>query len=198
METYSEELLNSSLAIREYFANHSEEENYHLAREKALRNWRNNTRFCPRCGEALRDSQTEVARECPGCGNLVFPRIEPCIIVAIHKDGKILLARHVQRNQEIYACIAGFIEAGESAEHALRREIREEVGLEVTNIQYRGSQSWPFPDQLMLGYTADWLSGEIHVQQEELMDAQWFDPEALPKHPRPGSISYELIHNYNK
>ena len=132
--------------------------------------------------------------ECPSCHKILFPRIEPCVIVLISKGDKILLARHAYRNQDIYACIAGFIEAGESAEEAVRREVREEVGIEIKNIKYRGSQSWPFPDQMMLGFTAEYESGDLVLQKEEIADAQWFDRSNCPASPKPGSIGYRLIH----
>ena len=134
-----------------------------------------------------------TARVCPDCGNIIYPRIDPCIIVLVYKEGKILLARHVQRNQDIYACIAGFVEAGEPIEHAVEREIMEETGLKVKNIRYFGSQSWPFPAQLMFGFIADYESGEISLQAEEISDAQWFDPDHCPASPQPGSIAYRLI-----
>lgn len=184
-----------AIQIREYFASHSEEANYLMARAKGLISWRHNMRYCPKCGTALMDSNTLTARECPECKSLHFPKIEPCVIIVIRKGDEILLARHTERNQDIYACIAGFVEDGESLEHAVRREIREEVGLEVKNIRYFGSQSWPFPYQLMIGFTAEYESGEIMVQQEELQDARWFPVNNLPNHPKPGSISYELIHS---
>ena len=94
----------------------------------------------------------------------------------------------------MYTCIAGFMEAGESAENAVKREVKEEVGLNIKNIRYRGSQSWPFPDQLMLGFTAEYESGELKLQKEEIADAQWFDRDNCPSSPKPGSIAYRLIH----
>ena len=98
-------------------------------------------------------------------------------------------------NQDIYACLAGYVEAGETIENAVRREIFEETGIRVRNIQYRGSQSWPFPQQLMLGFYADYESGEITCQKEEIEDARWFDPDNLTvATPAPGSIAYKLIH----
>ena len=106
-----------------------------------------------------------------------------------------MLARHVQRNQDIYACIAGFMEAGESAEQAVKREILEETGIKVKNICYKGSQSWPFPAHLMLAFTAEYESGEIKIQPDELSDAQWFNIHDNPATPPPGSIAYKLIHN---
>ncbi len=180
--------------IRQFFNESCEPTILRTSRAKALANWRQSTRFCCTCGTKLIESKQFTARECPRCGKLHFPHIEPCIIVLVTKGDKILLARHAQRNQDIYACIAGFIEAGESAEHAVEREIFEETGLRVKNIQYRGSQSWPFPRQLMLGFTAEYASGDIVLQKEELVDAKWFDRNNCPASPKPGSIAYQLIH----
>lgn len=181
--------------IRQFFAENEGEVSFRVARARALLSWRHDVRFCGCCGAELRPHAEFTASECPHCGKIYFPRIEPCVIVLVNKGDKILLARHVQRNQDIYACIAGFMEVGESAEHAVRREIKEEVGIEVKNIRYRGSQSWPFPDQLMLAFTAEYESGEIVLQPEEISDAQWFDREGCPASPQPGSVAYKLIHN---
>lgn len=181
--------------IRQFYAENNEENMFKVSRAKALINWRKTNRFCSCCGSTLENSKQFSAMECPQCKKIYFPRIEPCIIVLVSKDDKILLARHVQRNQDIYACIAGFMEAGESAEHAVAREIFEETGLRVKNIQYRGSQSWPFPSQLMLGFTAEYESGEITLQADEISDAQWFNRDNCPASPLPGSIAYKLIHN---
>lgn len=186
------------VALRELFAQLPAEEVMRISRAKALLEWRLNTRFCSRCGTPLIDDEKLMARDCPNCHMQIFPRIDPCIILRIEKDGKILLARHVQRNQNIYACIAGFVEAGETLEQAVIREIKEETGLTVKNIKYFGSQSWPFPSQLMMGFTAEYESGEIKLQAEELSDAQWFDPANCPASPQPGSIAYRLIHMHKE
>lgn len=182
------------ILIRESFATMGTEEAFRLARAKALLEWRANTRYCGRCGSLLKEHDSLTARICPDCGNLIFPRIEPCIIVLVHRDDQILLARHVQRNQDIYACIAGFMEAGESAEHAVAREIYEETGIRVKNIRYFGSQSWPFPSQLMLGFTAEYESGDMKLQDDEISEARWFRRDECPASPAPGSIAYRLIH----
>lgn len=179
--------------IRSVFALGNEAETHRLARAKAILSWRSATRFCPRCGHALEEHPTLVARTCPACGHLLFPRIEPCIIVVVKRGEDILLARHVQRNQDIYACIAGFMEAGETAEQTVEREVWEETGIRVKNIRYFGSQSWPFPAQLMIGFLADYAGGELRLQDDEIADARWFSPSDLPPCPRPGSIAYRLI-----
>lgn len=180
--------------IRELFAQEASAEVLRLSRAKALLEWRQNTRFCSRCGSPLVDDEHLMARNCPHCKQQIFPRIDPCIIMRIEKEGKILLARHTYRNQNIFACIAGFVEAGETLEQAVAREVFEETGLTVRNVQYFGSQSWPFPSQLMLGFTAEYESGEIKLQEEELAEAGWFDPNHCPASPQPGSIAYKLIH----
>lgn len=180
--------------IRQSFAELVGEGSFRLARSRALLTWHMNTKFCSCCGGRLLLKDKETAKYCPTCGTSFFPRIEPCIIVLVHKDDQILLARHAQRNQDVYSCLAGFIEVGEDAEHAVAREIFEETGIKVKNITYRGSQSWPFPDQLMLAYTAEYESGEIRVQEEEIANAAWFPRNNCPATPKPGSIAYRLIH----
>lgn len=185
----------SLLPLRQWMASEGEQEAFAAFRANALCQWRQNTRFCGHCGTALVEHPDFTARSCPNCGNLIFPRINPCVIVAVYNKGKILLANHILRNQDVYTCLAGFVEAGESLEMAVKREIREEVGIEVDHICYKGSQSWPFPAQLMMAFTAEYVGGEIKPQADEIADAQWFDPEHLPSVPRPGSIAYRLIHH---
>lgn len=183
------------IPIREYFSNHTEEENGAAARAKMILAWDKKMRYCPACGEQLVFSDEASAKKCTGCGELYFPRIEPCVIVLVKNGDRMLLVRHTYRNQDIFACIAGFIEAGESAEHAVMREVKEETGISVRNVIYKGSQSWPFPDQLMLAYTAEYADGELHIQAEEIAEAGWFSADTIPQGPRPGSVAYRLIHN---
>lgn len=163
-------------------------------RALGLLNWRARNRFCGCCGGPLHDHPTETARQCAGCGHIQYPCISPAVIVRVERENQILLARHVQRNQEVYTCIAGYLEAGESMEDAVRREVAEEVGIEVDHIRYVGSQYWPFPNQLMLACTARWKSGVIRLQADEISDARWFDPGNLPTVPPPGSVSHRLIY----
>ncbi|MBQ9630290.1 MAG: NAD(+) diphosphatase, partial [Treponema sp.] len=144
----------------------------------------------------LIDDKNLVARNCSSCKAQYFPRIEPCVIVLISKGDKILLARHKERNQNIYTCIAGFIELGESIEQAVLREIREELGIEIQNLRYVGSQGWPFPDQLMLAFRAEYKSGKIKVQEDELYEARWFLKSELPPFAKRGSIGYKLISGF--
>ena len=183
------------VTVRSRFAEMDDEESYPVARAKALLEWRRDTKFCGRCGAQLVESKEFTAMECPHCHNLIFPRINPCVIMLVSKCDEILLARHSQRNQDVYTCLAGFVEAGESIEHAVSREIMEETGIKVKNIKYFGSQSWPFPAQLMFGFTAEYESGDITPQPGEIADAQWFDRDHCPATPAKGSIAYRLIHN---
>lgn len=180
--------------LRAYFASQPEEKAAEAARMKGYTEWLRQTRFCPSCGAALVPHERENALVCTACGKTQFPKIEPCIILIITKGDDILLLRHVQRNQDLWCCLAGFVETGESLEQALIREVREETSLEVENIRYVGSQSWPFPDQLMLAFYADYKSGEIKVQEDEIFEARWFDKKEIPTSPGPGSISWRLIH----
>jgi len=181
------------MPVPAFFFAHGDEENARMSRMKGFAGWLDATRFCPYCGQPLRLHATENALECPACGRLHYPRIEPCIITLISRGEEILLLRSVRDTAGIYACLAGFVEIGETLEQALRREVREETSLEVKDIRYAGSQGWPFPDQLMVGFYAEYESGEIRIQESEIADAQWFRRDALPPLPKPGSIAWRLI-----
>jgi NAD+ diphosphatase len=158
-----------------------------------LLNWRAKHRCCGACGGPLEEHPTEAARKCGACGHVDYPGMFPAVIVRVEKDGKILLARHAQRSQEFYTCLAGYVEVGESLEEAVHREVREEVGIELDAVRYVCSQPWPYPNQLMLAFTAKWKSGELVLQPDELSDARWFDQADLPNIPPEGSVAYRLI-----
>ncbi len=164
------------------------------ARAKGLLNFRKNKRYCACCGGALKDDPLFTARTCVQCGRQFFPQIEPAVIIIVKKGDKILLAEHQNRNDGMFSCIAGFVELGETLEQTVAREVKEETGITVKNIRYTGSQSWPYPDQLMLAFYADYDSGEIKIQEEELKQAGWFSMDNLPVTPPPGSVAYNLIH----
>lgn len=157
--------------------------------------WRSNSRFCGRCGSPMEDMQ-DRGRRCPSCGNLSYPVISPAIIVAVEKEGKLLLGHNKTFPGGRYSVLAGFVDLGESLEDTVKREIKEEVGLEVCNVDYFGSQSWPFPRSLMVGFRARWLSGEIEVDGLEIDHADWFAPEDLPEIPGSVSISRKLIDDF--
>lgn len=158
--------------------------------------WGRNHRFCGRCGQPTEAMPGERAKKCPACGLITYPRLSPAVIVQITRDSKILLARNASFPGAFYSVLAGFVEAGESLEATVRREIREEVGIEVTDIQYFGSQPWPFPNSLMLGFKAKWAAGEITVDPRELADANWFSHDALPNIPARLSIARRLIDDF--
>lgn len=181
------------IPLRQFFAEQPEALASLAARAHGLLAWRHTYRYCPSCGAPLRDDADETARVCIKCERTQFPVLEPAVIVIVRKAGRILLARHRQRNTNIYTCLAGYVEHGETLEQCVYREVKEETGIEVTNITYRMSQSWPFPDQLMVGFSAEWQRGELCVQPNEIQEAAWFDPDRLPDIPAPGSLAYRLI-----
>lgn len=193
----------TDIPLRQYFADMRSTEtadagsdkNYVLlaSRARGLLNFRSQKRYCSKCGTKLVDDEHFTARTCPACGHQYFPQIEPAIIVLVTRGDELLLARHRNRIDTIYTCIAGFVEMGETLEHAVRREVQEETGISIKNIRYVASQSWPYPDQLMFAFRAEYESGEIQVQQEELHEAHWFKKDGLPAIPKPGSIAYRLI-----
>ena len=156
--------------------------------------WRQNSVFCGRCGEKNIDVPNEIQRLCPKCGNIEFPRICPAVIVAITDDeNRILLAHNKKFRAGVYSLIAGFNEAGESLEETAAREIREEVNIEVKDIAYVKSQSWPFPNSLMIGFSAHYSSGTLKPDGVEIQDAKWFTKDNLPDIPGEGSLSRYLI-----
>ena len=167
-----------------------------LFQAKQLIYWLDQNKFCSRCSGKLTFKENEGAFVRPCNNEFIYPRISPCIITLITKKDKILLARNKLFPEKLYSTLAGFIEVGETAEEALIREVLEEVNIKVKNIKYFGSQSWPFPCQLMLGYHCEYESGDIKVNTDELTDAQWFDIGNLPNIPPKISISGRLIASY--
>jgi NAD+ diphosphatase len=168
-----------------------------LLRAFHIAQWRAESRFCGSCGGRNTDAEGELARYCPACGRLEFPRISPAVITLIVNDeGKALLAHNRKFNPGVYSLVAGFNEAGESLESTVAREIREEVGLEVRDIRYIVSQPWPFPNSLMLGFSACYASGELRPDGLEIVDARWFGRDDLPLLPGYGSVSRLLIEDW--
>lgn len=161
-----------------------------------LLQWERDHRFCGRCGSAMHMLPSERAMHCSQCESSVYPRISPCIIVLVTRGDELLLARHVRYRKPMYSTLAGFIEAGENAEQCLHREVREEVGIEVGEVHYFHSQSWPFPGQLMLGYFAEYASGEIRCDHREIADANWYHPGDLPPVPPQTSIAGQMIRHH--
>jgi NAD+ diphosphatase len=158
--------------------------------------WDRSHQFCGRCGSRTEYVTNERGKRCPVCGLVAYPRVSPAVIVLVERGDEALLARGPHLAAGMYALIAGFVEVGESLEDAVRREIREEVGIEVDRIEYFASQSWPFPHSLMLGFTAQYDSGEIEIDHNEIEDARWFSPDDMPRVPPPLSIARKLIDHY--
>ena len=153
-------------------------------------------RFCGRCSEEMVNRQSDRSRVCPACGLVSYPRLSPSIIVLIRRDREMLLARNANWPTGLYSTLAGFVEPGESIEQTVHREVEEEVGIKVANLRYLGSQSWPFPNSLMLGFHADYESGELVFNDGEIADAQWFSADQLPMIPPKTAISGWLIDEF--
>ncbi len=162
-----------------------------------LVDWARTHRFCGRCGTATERVGGERAMRCPSCRLMAFPRLAPAIIVLIERDGpdgpEALLARGRQFPLPMYSCLAGFVEPGETLEEAVHREVREEVGVAVDSVRYIASQPWPFPHSLMIGFEARWAGGDIEIDPVEIVDAQWWGPDAMPTIPPGMSIARRLI-----
>lgn len=155
--------------------------------------WERTHQFCGQCGNKTAKRRNERAKECKSCNLLYFPKICPVIMVLIQKNDEILLARAANFQIAFYSALAGFVDSGETLEECLRREVFEEVGLVVDNLHYFGSQSWPFPNSLMIGFTCQWKSGEIQNNPAEILDAQWFRKDNLPLLPPDYSLSRIMI-----
>jgi NAD+ diphosphatase len=151
------------------------------------------TRFCGRCGKETRQLRTERSKQCGTCGLVAYPRLSPAIIVLVQRDDRILLARSPHFPPGMFGLVAGFVEPYENLEHALVRKVKEEVGIAVENIRYFGSEPWPFPNSLMMGFTADFAGGELVLDKNEIESAYWFDRKHLPRIPEKLSISRALI-----
>lgn len=168
-----------------------------VGKANQILDWYQSHRYCGQCGHPTRPRGSERALECNNCQRTYYPRINPCIIVLVTDGDRVLLARNMRYRGKFLSCLAGFIEIGESAEDTVCREVREEVGIEIQNLRYVKSQSWPFPSQLMLGFYADYKSGEIRPDGIEIDYADWFDIGDLPEYPNPQiSVAGQLITGY--
>lgn len=180
--------------IRQLITSWSKEQFLQASRAVQLLEWRRNHKFCSHCGHPTEVHPTEYAMVCPSCRYHQYPRVNPCIIAVITRgDDEILLAKSVHNKTNMYGLIAGFVEVGETLEEAVQREAFEEVGLKLKNIQYMSSQPWPFPSNLMVAFRAEYESGEIKLQEEEIADAQFFKIDQLPEIPFKGSIAHSMI-----
>ncbi len=155
--------------------------------------WDRTHQYCGHCATGTTQLPNERAKRCPKCGLVNYPRLSPAIIVLVSRGEELLLARAHRFPPGMYSVLAGFVEPGETLEETVVREVREEVGIEVKDIRYFGSQPWPFPNSLMIGFTATYSSGDIIIEPQELLDAAWFNKHNLPQIPPKLSIARKLI-----
>jgi NAD+ diphosphatase len=182
--------------LRQVYGRLDEDLFWIAARAVQIIDWDRTHEFCGRCGIPLRARAAERAKECPQCGLLHFPRLAPAIIVLVERGNELLLARSRHFMPGMYSVLAGFVEPGESLEEAVVREVKEEAGIEIKGIKYFGSQPWPFPHSLMIGFTASYAGGEISLDDKEIEDAGWFSVEKLPRIPGKISIARKLIDGF--
>lgn len=154
--------------------------------------WDQNTKFCGVCGGPMK-FHTDISKRCEHCGKEVWPQLATAVIVLVRKGNEVLLVHANNFRTDFYGLVAGFVETGETLEEAVHREVMEETGLHIKNLRYFGSQPWPYPCGLMVGFTADYDSGKIHLQRSELSKGSWFDKDHLPHIPEKLSIARKLI-----
>lgn len=158
--------------------------------------WDRNHQFCGQCGTPTQRRADERGRRCPACELIAYPRLSPVVMVRVVHEGRILLARAPRFAPGVYSVLAGFVEAGETLEQAIHREVAEEVGIQVQNLRYFASQSWPFPHSLMMAFTADYAGGALQADGREILDARWFASNEMPGLPSPMSMAWRLIQDY--
>lgn len=164
-------------------------------RAQELKNFHTAHKFCGFCGGRMNPS-TEISVKCGDCGREIWPQLSPAMVVLVTRcNGKEALLVHAAnfKHADVHALVAGFVETGESLEQCVAREVKEETSIEVSNIKYVGSQSWPFPGQLMIGFTAEYVSGDIRLSDGELTSAGWFTRDNHPPLPSPPSLSRHII-----
>lgn len=173
--------------------NHISKEEYDMASKgEELLFWDNNSRFCGRCGSPML-RHTEISKLCSKCGWEIFPQLSPAILVLVRRGDEALLVHARNFKRHFFGLVAGFVETGENLEECVKREVREETSIEIDNIRYFGSQTWPYPANLMIGFTADYVSGEIQFADEELSDGRFFKADDLPTIPTRPSLARRLI-----
>jgi NAD+ diphosphatase len=182
--------------LRQLFGALSDDDFGVAGRALGLTTWDRDHRHCGRCGAATTRSDAERARTCPACNHAAYPRLSPAVIVAVERDGKLLLARNARTRMPFHSVLAGFVEVGESLEDCVRREVGEEAGIELADIRYFGSQPWPLTSSLMIGFTARWAAGELVEDPAEIFEAAWHAADALPTVPGKLSIARALIDDF--
>ena len=181
--------------FRDIVVNGTPEDARRVSAERELAEWRRVNRFCGCCGAEMKPHPNpgERAFVCSECGYAAYPRIAPAVIALVTKGDRVLLQRNTHYRGVVWSLVAGFVDAGENLEDAVRREIREEASIEVKDIRYFGSQTWPYPSNMMIGFRAEYASGELRPDGEEVIESGWFDRDNLPQIPRPGSIARTML-----
>ena len=178
--------------LRQSYYKLSSEDYLKAGKCQELLYWDSNTKFCGICGGPMR-FDTPISKKCEQCGKEIWPQLATAVIVLVRKGHEILLVHAKNFRTDFYGLVAGFVETGETLEEAVHREVMEETGLHIKNLQYFSSQPWPYPCGLMVGFTAEYDSGKIHLQRSELSKGSWFDKDHLPQIPEKLSIARQLI-----
>ena len=158
--------------------------------------WNSRMKYCSQCGGKLELVPASLEKKCRLCDRSFYPNLSPAVMVLIQRDDEILLARSAYFKPGLYSAIAGFVDIGETAELAVHREVQEEVGIQISDLEYFGTQSWPFPNSFMVAFKAQWLQGDIKIDQQEIEDARWFKIKNLPELPPAFSIARRLIESF--
>lgn len=181
--------------LRQSYYKLCEDDYLHAGKCRELLYWDANTKFCGVCGGTMR-FDTDISKKCTQCGKEIWPQLATAVIVLVRKGDEVLLVHANNFRDDHYGLVAGFVETGETLEEAVRREVMEETGLHITNLRYFGSQPWPYPCGLMVGFTADYDYGKIHLQRSELSKGAWFDRNHLPHIPEKLSIARHLLDSW--
>jgi NAD+ diphosphatase len=185
------------LGLRQLFSEVDDDTLALAGRAVQIKEWDKTHQYCGQCGSKVLQVAYERVKKCPQCGHTTYPRISPAVIVRIERPSaagtEILLARNQRHPAGIFSVLAGFVEPGETLEECIRREIREEVGIEIKDIRYFGSQPWPFPNSLMIAFTAEYASGAIRLEEDEIAEAGWYKADDLPNVPPRVSIARRMI-----
>ena len=181
--------------LRQSYYKLSEEEYLKAGKCHELLYWDQNTKYCSVCG-GLMKFHTDISKRCEHCGKEVWPQLATAVIVLVRKGDEVLLVHANNFRTDFYGLVAGFVETGETLEEAVHREVMEETGLHIKNLKYFASQPWPYPCGLMVGFTADYDGGKIHLQRSELSKGAWFDKDHLPHIPEKLSIARHLIDDW--